>query len=354
VLGLFWGAWASVLPSVQEATGVSKGGLGVAMLFVSFGSIPAMFLVAAPAVDRFGARTVALGAAAFAAATTLPGLATSFLLLVVTLAATGVASGILDVSINANAGRIESATGARVMPLAHGLYSVGILVGSVGAGLARGAGVHREPILLVVSTCIAVTAVVAASDHARVHAEPVPGVRLARGLVLVGLVGAAGFVVEGGMESWSALFLERQLHAHPSVSGLGPGVFGASMAAGRFLGQAARRVDDRLLLVGGAVVGAAGCTVAALAPSSAVGLVGFALGGVGVSLNAPIVFGLAGRRGDAASAVATVTTIGYFGLLVGPPLVGLVAQASSLRVSFLVLAATAAAVAAAAARLRTT
>jgi MFS family permease len=352
-LGLFWGAWAAVLPSVQEATGTSKGALGVAMLFVSLGSIPAMFLLAAPAVGRFGARAVAYGAALFAAATTLPGLAGSFPVLVVTLAAAGVASGMLDVAINANAGRIESATGRRLMPLAHGLYSVGVLVGAVAAGLARGAGAGREPILLAVAACVAATAVAAAGDRARVHAEPMRGVRIARGLVLVGLLGAAAFVVEGGIESWSALFLERQLHARPSVSGLGPGVFGASMAAGRFFAQAAHRIDDRRLLAGGSAVSAAGCALAAFSPNAAVGLVGFAIGGAGVSLNAPIVFGLAGRRPDAASAVATVTTLGYLGLLIGPPLVGLVAQATSLRVSFVVLAVIAAAVAAAATRLRT-
>src|SRR5581483_2749907 len=145
-----------------------------------------------------------------------------------------------------------------------------------------------------------------------------------------------------------ALFLERQLHADPAVSGLGPGIFGASMAAGRFFGQAAHRLDDRVLLGGGAAVGAVGCAVAATATTPALGVVGFAIGGAGVSLNAPIVFGVAGRRRDAATAIATVTTIGYFGLLVGPPLVGLVAQASSLRISFLVLAAIAAAVAVAA------
>jgi len=111
-------------------------------------------------------------------------------------------------------------------------------------------------------------------------------------------------------------------------------------------------VNDRLLLGGGAAVGAIGCLVAATATTPALGLLGFAIGGAGVSLNAPIVFGVAGRRPDAATAIATVTTLGYLGLLVGPPLVGLVAQASSLRVSFVVLAAIAAAVAAAATRLR--
>ncbi|HEY0415978.1 MAG TPA: MFS transporter [Gaiellaceae bacterium] len=352
MLGLFWGAWASVLPSVQEATGASKGALGVAMVFVSLGSIPAMFLLAAPAVARFGARTVAYAAAVFAAATTLPGLASSFPTLVAALAAAGVASGILDVAVNAGAGRIETATGDRVMPLAHGLYSVGILAGAVGAGVARGAGAGREPILLAVAACIALAALAAAGDRAQIPVERRTGFRLAHGLVLIGLLGAAAFVVEGGIESWSALFLERQLDAQPAVSGLGPGVFGASMAAGRFFGQFAHRIGDRRLLGGGAALAAVGCTLAAAAPNPGLGLAGFALGGAGVALNAPIVFGIAGRRPSPATAIATVSTLGYLGLLVGPPLVGLVAQASSLRTSFAVLAAIAAAVALASTRIR--
>jgi MFS family permease len=323
VLGSFWGAWAAVLPSVQQATGASKGALGVAMLFVSIGSIPAMFLLAAPAVDRFGARAVAVGCGVFAIATVLPGLATSLPTLILALTFAGIGSGLVDVAINANVGRIESVTGARLMPMAHGIYSVGVLVGAVGAGLARG-----------------------------VHTEPVKGIRIARGLLAIGFLGAAAFVVEGGTESWSALFLERQLHAHPAVSGLGPGIFGASMALGRFSGQALHRFSDRMLLGGGAALSAVGCCIVAAAPNAPVGLVGFALAGAGISLTAPIVFGIAGRRPDAGSAVATVTTIGYLGLLVGPPLVGGIAQAASLRLSFLTLAVIAAAVAATASLLR--
>ena len=97
-----------MLPSVQDATDLSKGALGVALLFVSVGSIPAMFFIAGPLVARFGARAVAYAAAAFAAATTLPGLTGSFPTLVLALAAAGATSGILDVAVNANAGRIES------------------------------------------------------------------------------------------------------------------------------------------------------------------------------------------------------------------------------------------------------
>jgi MFS family permease len=175
--------------------------------------------------------------------------------------------------------------------------------------------------------------------------------RLERALIAVGILGAAAFLVEGGTESWSALFLERQLDASPSVSGLGPGLFGAAMAAGRFATQAAGRFPDRTLLSAGGAVAAAGCALAAVAPNPPVALAGFALAGAGISVTAPVIFGAAGRgRRDAASAVATVTTIGYLGLLVGPPLVGGVAQALSLRASFFGLALVAAAVAVAALR----
>jgi MFS family permease len=230
---------------------------------------------------------------------------------------------------------------------------MGVLTGAVGAGIARGLGVRHEWILVAVAVLIALTGLSAMTDDARLPVDdPTPGLRLARGLMLVGFVGAAAFIVEGGMESWSALFLERQLDAGPTLAGFGPGVFGAAMASGRFLGQALGRFSDRVLLGGGALLAGLGCTLAALAPSPAFGLLGFAIGGIGVSLNAPIVFGFAARRPDAGTAVATVTTIGYLGLLVGPPLVGIVAQLTSLRVSFVVLAVIAAAVTGAATRLR--
>jgi len=339
---------------VQTATGASKAGLGVALLFITFGSVPAMLLIAGPAVDRFGAKAVAAGCATFAVATALPGLATSLPVLALTLVAAGAGSGLLDIGVNANISRIETATGRRLMPMAHGLYSVGILSGAVGAGIARSLGSGREPILLATAILIGIAAVPLAGDPpAPARTEPRRSrLGFQRALVALGLLVAAAFVVEGGTESWSALFLERQLHAHPGIGSLGPAVFGGSMAAGRFLGQTAKR-SDRTLLVGGSLLACAGCAIAAAAPLAAVALVGFATCGLGVALNAPIVFGDAGRgRRDAASAVATVTTLGYVGLLVGPPLVGGIGQLISLRGSFAVLACVAAAVAATATRVK--
>ena len=207
---------------------------------------------------------MAVSGAVFAAATTLPGLAGSLPLLALALLVAGGASGALDVGINANAGRLEAESGRRIMPMAHGLYSVGILVGAVGAGLARSAGAHRETILLAVAVLIALTAALLGTE--RIEPAPSEGthtIRIERALLGLGILCAVAFVVEGGIESWSALFLERELDASPAVSGLGPGVFGASMAVGRFYGQGTR-LGERTLLVGSGLLAAGGCFLAAV------------------------------------------------------------------------------------------
>src|SRR6266508_886382 len=281
-LGLFWGAFSSLLPAIQRSTGASKGELGIALLFITIGSLPAMLLTGR-AVDRYGSRVAGFACALFAAGTALPGLATSVVALSAALVVAGAGSGALDVAVNARVARIEEQTKRRLMPLAHALYSVGVVVGAVGAG---------------------------------------------------------AFVVEGGLESWSALFLDREHDSSPAVSGLGPGLFALAMAAGRFSAQGAHRAHDRPLLVAGAVTAALGAAIVAASPNAPVALGGFALGGAGVSLAAPILFGAAGRgREHTGSAVATVTTLGYLGFLVGPPLMGGVSSAAGLRIGMLILAA---------------
>ena len=345
-LGLFWGAFSSLLPAIQRSTGASKGELGIALLFITIGSLPAM-LVTGRAVDRYGGRVTGLTCALFAAATTLPGLATSVPALAAALVAAGAGSGALDVAVNARVARIEEQTARRLMPLAHALYSVGVVVGAVGAGIAREAGAPREAILVAVAAALAEVAVANRGLDHRPARAAAPRLRFDRALLAIGLVGTVAFVVEGGLESWSALFLDREHDASPAVAGLGPGLFALAMAAGRFSGQRVHRAHDRPLLAVGAVAAAVGAVVVAISPNAGVALAGFALGGAGVSLAAPILFGAAGRgRENTGSAVATVTTLGYLGFLIGPPLMGGVSGAAGLRVGMIMLAAFALTVAA--------
>ncbi len=337
-LGLFWGAFSSLLPAIQRSTGASKGELGIALLFITIGSLPAMLLTGR-AVDRYGSRVAGFACALFAAGTALPGLATSVVALSAALVVAGAGSGALDVAVNARVARIEEQTKRRLMPLAHALYSVGVVVGAVGAGVAREVGAPRESIMLAVAAVLAAVAAANRGPDDSPARAAAPRLHVDRALLAIGLIGAVAFVVEGGLESWSALFLDREHDSSPAVSGLGPGLFALAMAAGRFSAQGAHRAHDRPLLVAGAVTAALGAAIVAASPNAPVALGGFALGGAGVSLAAPILFGAAGRgREHTGSAVATVTTLGYLGFLVGPPLMGGVSSAAGLRIGMLMLA----------------
>src|SRR5438477_3900808 len=212
MFGVFWGAWAAVVPAVQENTGASKATLGLAFACVTAGSVPAM-VAAGRAVDRYGGRAVGATCAAFAVACALPGLARSVAALAAALTAAGAASGAFDVAVNARASRLETVTGRRLFPLTHAWYGVGVLAGAVSAGLARNAGAGPESVLAAVSALLLATAVALNADGFAPAAERQPLFRLERVLLLLGIAGAACAIVEGGLENWSALFLERTLRA---------------------------------------------------------------------------------------------------------------------------------------------
>ena len=315
-----------------------------------------MLFIAGPAVARFGERAVAWACAAFAAVTVLPGLASSLPVLAGALVLTGAASGVLDVGINAQAAAIERASGRRLMPLAHGLYSTGVLAGAVAAGLARGAGAGREPILLAVAALIAGTALVlgrTGASHSLVQASSRGRIRsLGRGLLVIGALGAAAFVVEGGDRE-----LERDLPRAPARRRAG---------GERPRPRGLRRVDGRRALP------RAGCRPA-VRPHAARGRRARGRVRLRRRRGGAVVPGRARRlrarrrrdlvertgdlrRGGPASRRRRLGRDGHDArlprLFIGPPLLGGLAQAASLRAAFAVLAVVAAAVAAAATRLR--
>ncbi len=230
------------------------------------------------------------------------------------------------------------------MQLAHALYSAGVLVGALAVGLARQAGAGRVEVLGGIAVALLVAAALNVGRHERIERRSAPsrGPRLNRAAIPIGLVCGAAFVIEGGMENWGAVFLERDLDADPAMSALAPAAYGGAMMLGRFSGQwLERRLGDTVLLGGSMVVALAGLAAAALAQNAPAAIVAFFVGGAGISIAAPVLFGAGGRLTspeERGSALATVTTLGYLGFLVGPPLVGGIAEAVGLRASFAALA----------------
>lgn len=349
--GVFWGAWGATLPAVQSHAGVGDGELGIALLCIGAGALASM-RPAGTVVDRWGAPALPAALAAFAAAAALPGLATSTASLCAALLALGATSGAVDVAINAEGVRTEAATGRPVLSLAHGTFSACVVGGSLAAGALRAAGAGPETVLVLVGLVVAATAAALLRAPAAAGARATSRVslrHLPRLLVVLGALCALAFFVENAWQSWGAVHLESDLDASPAVGALAPALFAGAAALSRFGGHVvAGRVRELTLLQAGALLGAAGTLLGALAPTAALALVGIVVAGAGISVCAPVLFSLAGRGTDEAvrgAAVSIVTTIAYLGFLVGPATVGLLAGATTLSTSLAAVAGVAVALA---------
>ena len=169
-----------------------------------------------------------------------------------------------------------------------------------------------------------------------------PGFAFNGRLLGLGLLCAVAFILENGMELWSALYLNRDLHVQPAIAALGPGILGLSSVGGRLGGQtlASRLGDGRLIALAGAIAGF-GVIGFVWAPNWQLALPALILSGSGISIAAPSFFGLAGRwaqPGNRGSAVSLVSRVSYLGLLVGPFYLGALSGAVGLRLALLSLA----------------
>lgn len=342
--GAFWGAWGALLPEVKAATGASDSELGFALLCIGLGAVPAL-LATGLVLDRFGPRVLAPALGVLALAATGPAFAGSVSMLALALFALGAASGAVDVAMSTSVAALEATEDRRLMQSAHAFFSAGVVPASLAVGFARQEGAGRPAVLGAAAALLLGAALLNRVPPATFSARPDRRslrLRVSPMLLVLGVLGAAGFLVESGVQNWSAIYLEVEQDASPAVSGAGPAVFALSMAVGRGLGQGlGARLGDRRLLAGGAVIGSLGLGLAALAPAAGVGLAGLAIAGTGIAVCAPTVFSVGGRSsGDAdrGGALASVTTIAYLGFLAGPPLVGAIAGAADLRVGFLALA----------------
>jgi MFS family permease len=342
VFGMFWGGWGALLPDVQRQVGASDATLGRALLFIALGAIGGM-LLAGRVADRFGPKTLLPGALAFAATLPLLILPSDIPILLVVFTVVGAASGAYDVFINGSASVYESVYDTKVMGGMHALFSAGVLVASPLVGIARQLGAGPAEVLPVLAALVVVVGLfLPGVDLPISPPRSGPRVRMTGPLMLLGTLCALAFLIEDGLLSWSAIHLERTLGGSAIVGGLGPGVLAGSMVIGRALTQAlSRRFSERQLIGAAGLLGTAGATAFALTPSIVAGLVGIALAGLAISVVAPLIFGVAGRVGGPgrqASSIARVSTIAYFGFVVGPALVGGVAGAASLRIGLMVMA----------------
>lgn len=348
-LGGFWGAWGALIPAVQAGASADDGELGVALLMVALGALGSMRLTGA-LIDRHGAVVLPIVAVLFGGAGLLPALASSPLALGAALLAVGAGSGALDVAAEAAGVDEERSSGRPLLNLAHACFSASVVVASLATAALRAAGAGPRTILAIVLVVTVAAALGPLRPSGTPHAvaPTAPGERArwwhpSPTLLGLGVLCAIAFVVENAWQTWSAVHLEVTFRAPPGLSGIAPAVFAGANVAGRLAGNIAlRHVRAHILLSACALVAAAGSAIGARAASPTLAMAGIALAGLGTSVFAPTIVGMAGAWAGAerrAAAIATVTTVAYLGFLLGPLGVGLAASATSLPAALSMVAA---------------
>jgi MFS family permease len=338
--GAVFGVWQVLLPELSRDVAPSPGALGAAISVGFVGSLPVM-LFGGRLIDRFGTRPIGVAAGlTFGAAAALLAVTNHYVTLLVVLAVFFAASGAFDVAINAAAIDWESAHRRRIMTLVHAGFSGGAMTGALLAGVATAANAPYRLVYPIAGGAIwllMLTWVGAERDTSHRPAESASAsIWRDRLLIVLGLAAALAFIIEGAMESWSAIYLRSALGLPALVGASGVALFHAAMLAGRVGSLGIQRLLGRrgTLRVGGAVA-ALGMVAALSTDVAPVVVIGFAVVGLAVSAAAPVALSLAGeaRPGQSGQASSAVTVVGYSGFLVGPAIIGGVAELTDLRLA---------------------
>ena len=349
--GAVFGSWASRIPDVAAGVGAGPTALGLALLCVSLGALASMQLTGALCA-RLGPGLAGVAAAtATCAALALPGLTGSIPELAVALLVFGAATGTLNVAANAIGVQVEAVAHRAVLPSLHAGFSFGGLAGAAAGGAVASLASPAVHLLVVGALGVLATATVApvllaADGRPTQDGDDAAPRGTTRGLVvLLGVIAGATAFGEGAVTDWGALHL-KEIGATPVLAAAGYAGFSLAMACGRLAGNGlVHALGPTRVVTGGALLATAGALLVAAVPAVEIVLAGFVLIGLGLANVFPIAIARAGAHAGAGG-VALASTVGYTGLLGGPPLLGIVAESVGLHVAFATVAALAAVAAA--------
>ncbi|GAA4315465.1 MFS transporter [Mucilaginibacter gynuensis] len=350
VAGLCFASWASRIATIQQKLNLSDAALG-GVLF----ALPVGLMISLPlsgwAVTKIGSRKVLAAAiSTYGLMLVTLGAVTEVYQLVLCLILFGISSNAANISVNTQAVATEGLYSKPIMASFHGVWS---LAGFVGASIGTfmiGKGVLPAPHFAIIAAITIITVIVSwrylHNDHTPASTGPA-FVMPDKSLITLGLIAFCSMVVEGAMFDWSVIYFKKIILAEKGWIGAGYTACMCTMASGRFVADrfAARFGLRRTLQVSG-TLSAIGLLIAVLFPSLLTAIIGFMFVGAGISSVVPMVYSAAGKSTtmQPGAAIAAVSTIAFIGFLIGPPVIGFLAGAFTLRASFSFLAVMAVAV----------
>lgn len=343
--GVCFASWASRIPDIKQFLHLGDAGLGAVLL-----ALPVGLLISLPfsgwLVTHFGSRQMVIPAAVtYALLLPMIGLAQSAWHLVAVLFFFGLVGNLLNIAMNTQAVSLEAIYGRSIIASFHGIWSLAGFTGaSVGTLMVNLQMTPLQHFLIISSAAMVITFLcyrnTLQKDINTDTDRPLFAKPDAR-LLNLGLIALCCMVCEGTMFDWSGVYFRKVVEVPKGLTTLGYTAFMCTMAGGRFVGDwLTTKLGTKHMLQWSGVIIATGLSLAIIFPYIVTATTGFLLVGIGVSSVVPLIYGAAGRSTNFSPgvALAAVSTIGYLGFLAGPPMIGFIAEAASLRMSFAVIA----------------
>ena len=349
VPGVVFASWASRIPDVKQMLHLSNGQLGTVLFAIPIGQL-LMMAFSGVLVSKFGSRKmILLAEVIYAIVLFCIGCSSTVFQLILSLVAFGMMSNLMNIATNTQACLVEKMYGRNIMSSFHGLWSLGGfsggIIGAFFANTLLPISVHFGCILAMSILVIAIGYRFLVDDQtAQAEEEEVPKFSFRSidpTLFLLGLMGFGGMFCEGTVYDWSSVYFSSVVKPDEAFVRAGYVAGMGAMTLGRFLadGFVTKYGPSKVLKTCGALI-VTGLWLAAALPYLATATLGFLLVGFGISSSVPICYSIAGKLGTmkASIALTIVSSISFFGFLVGPPVIGWLSETTNLRIAISIAA----------------
>jgi MFS family permease len=346
--GFLYGNWSSRIPRIKELYGISDQIFGFVLLTMALGAVAAMPFTGWMILKNGSRRISLFAVVGYCVFVPLIPFMPNWIVLMVLFLIIGVTTGMLDVAMNAQGVMVEKQYGKPIMTSFHAFFSIGMAVGGWCGSVFAGSGLtlyHHFAIAGAIS--VLATAWIRYNliyDNTGNEVKPDgPLFRLPdKTLLGIGIIAFCCMLGEGSIANWSVQYMESVAFSTKALAPIAITSFAVAMTLGRIVGDRVRSaIGDSNIIISGGLVSAAGLVLSLVFPFPSVVIAGCFLLGLGLSTIVPVAYSIAGNTPGISSGVgiAMVTTVGYSGFLLGPPVIGFIAEWKDLRFGLSVVAA---------------
>ncbi len=341
-LNIWFGTWAIYIPTVKEKLEIDKADLGIALFCLSLG-VFTIFPIASKIINKLGVGRATWYSVLLTSIMALfPLLVPNYYALMVSLFVFGACTGLTDISMNTLVTEIEKEDKENFMSAVHGFFSLGGVIAGLGSFLIPMIGNPALHMGIMVVLVLIVNLLLY-RNYIHIVAAPIDkepfSLKLFKPLLLLGIIGFVAMGSEGAIVDWSGLYLKEITLAPEAFIGAGFLAFSVAMTLGRFLGDGiSAKIGSIKIVALGSVIALLGYLLV-LSGNTLLAITGFALNGLGFSVIVPELFRIGGNvKGvDSAQGISFIAGTGYAGFLLGPVILGFIAESASLTHSFYAL-----------------